>query len=414
MSQSSVWLELQQVEARLCTVAAEQLGVSADEVKPESRFIEDLNCDSLDLIELIMETEDEFGITIPETPSTPVGKLIFTRQPFRIRDLAEFAFLNQGTGSPVRGGWRKKPIELPPATESGFTQLGGKVDASVLRQAGLHERLDGCGEFPCYRRTTDGMVCVQVPASSVEIGCDDSLANEDEKPRHQTTLSSFLMDVEPVSVTAFCRFLNSIEIGPDELRNSIALPANDDRQADRQFETCGGTWQPRPGAAMQPVILVSWNAADAYSRWANGVDWRERDQSFLPTEAQWECAADGAFDEKELVYAGIHQRGQAYQSEGLPMPRVQQPYGQSRFGLRHMSGTIWHWCRDWYSPDFYRSADATQLDPIANIPTGLRSERGGSWVGPIELCRPSYRRGRNPEACGRCLGFRCVGSPPAR
>ena len=112
MTKPPVWLGLEQVETRLCLTTAEQLGLDLDEVKPKSRLIEDLNCDSLDMIELIMETEDEFGITLPETPSTPVGKLIFTRQPFRIRDLAEFAFLNQGTGSPDRTGWRKRPIEL--------------------------------------------------------------------------------------------------------------------------------------------------------------------------------------------------------------------------------------------------------------------------------------------------------------
>ena len=101
MNESSVWLDLDQITARLRVVTSEQLGVKLEEVKPESRQIEDLNCDSLDLVELLMETEDEFGITIPETPSTPVGKLIFTRQPFRIRDLAEFTFLNQGTGNRV-------------------------------------------------------------------------------------------------------------------------------------------------------------------------------------------------------------------------------------------------------------------------------------------------------------------------
>jgi formylglycine-generating enzyme len=134
MSVATDWLDLHQVEARLCVLTAEQLGLDLDEVKPESRIIEDLNCDSLDMIELIMETEDEFGITIPDTPTTPVGKLIFTRQPFRIRDLAEFAFLNQGTGAPVRGGWRKKPIQLPPATESNFTQLGGSFDSDDLKR----------------------------------------------------------------------------------------------------------------------------------------------------------------------------------------------------------------------------------------------------------------------------------------
>ena len=99
MNESSVWLDLDQITAGLRVVTSEQLRLKLEEVKPESRRIEDLNCDSLDLVELIMETEDEFGITTPETPATSVGKLIFTRQPFRIRDLAEFAFLNQGTGN---------------------------------------------------------------------------------------------------------------------------------------------------------------------------------------------------------------------------------------------------------------------------------------------------------------------------
>ncbi|EMI27330.1 MULTISPECIES: acyl carrier protein [Rhodopirellula] len=203
MSASSVWLELEQVEKRLCIVTAEQLGLGLDEVKPENRLIEDLNCDSLDLIELIMETEDEFGITIPDTPKTAVGKLIFTHQPFRIRDLAEFAFLIQGTGAPVRSGWRKMPVGLLPPPESGFTQLGGTINADELDQAALYEKLDAASELPMFRRKTDGMVCVQVPAASVLVGNDDADAHHDEGPCHSVTLSPFLIDIEPVSVTAF-------------------------------------------------------------------------------------------------------------------------------------------------------------------------------------------------------------------
>ncbi|TWU17885.1 SUMF1/EgtB/PvdO family nonheme iron enzyme [Allorhodopirellula heiligendammensis] len=415
MNASSVWLELEQVEARLCVVTAEQIGVDLDEVKPESRMIEDLNCDSLDLIELIMETEDEFGITIPDTPKTPVGKLIFARQPFRIRDLAEFAFLNQGTGKPVRSGWRRKPIELPPAAESGFSQLGGRFDSDDLQRIGLYEKLDADGERPMFRRVTDGMVCVELQEASVLVGSDDEDAHDDERPRHAITLSPFLIDIEPVSVTAFCRFLNSIDLQKHDIEMLIAIAPNDDRQGDMQFERSEQTWKPQAGTAMQPVVMVSWYAADAYSRWANGHDWAadRSERSYLPTEAQWEYAAEGSFNDEDNVYAGIHQRGETYESEGLLMPAVQQNYGQSRFGLRHMSGTIWHWCRDWFSPEFYSSEPATKLDPVAEVETGLRSERGGSWVGPIELCRPSYRRGRNPNARGRCLGFRCVGDIPS-
>jgi acyl carrier protein len=45
---------------------AEQLGVAADEVMPDSSFIEDLGADSLDIVEMVMALEEEFGIEISD------------------------------------------------------------------------------------------------------------------------------------------------------------------------------------------------------------------------------------------------------------------------------------------------------------------------------------------------------------
>ena len=47
-------------------VVADRLGKPVDEVKPESNFVEDLDADSLDLVELIMALEDEYDVTIPD------------------------------------------------------------------------------------------------------------------------------------------------------------------------------------------------------------------------------------------------------------------------------------------------------------------------------------------------------------
>lgn len=47
-------------------IIVEQLGVGADDVKTEASFQEDLNADSLDLVELIMSMEDKFGVKIPD------------------------------------------------------------------------------------------------------------------------------------------------------------------------------------------------------------------------------------------------------------------------------------------------------------------------------------------------------------
>jgi acyl carrier protein len=51
---------------RLKKLVVEQLGVDADEVKPEASFVDDLNADSLDLVELIMSLEEEFGTEISD------------------------------------------------------------------------------------------------------------------------------------------------------------------------------------------------------------------------------------------------------------------------------------------------------------------------------------------------------------
>jgi len=51
---------------RVVQVVADKLDVEVDQITPESRFVEDLNADSLDQVELIMALEDEYDITIPD------------------------------------------------------------------------------------------------------------------------------------------------------------------------------------------------------------------------------------------------------------------------------------------------------------------------------------------------------------
>ena len=56
----------QTAEDRLKKIIADQLSVSEEEVVPEASFIEDLNADSLDLVELIMSLEEEFNVKISD------------------------------------------------------------------------------------------------------------------------------------------------------------------------------------------------------------------------------------------------------------------------------------------------------------------------------------------------------------
>ena len=51
---------------RVKDIIVNKLGVSEEEVKEEASFVEDLGADSLDIVELIMDLEEEFGIEIPD------------------------------------------------------------------------------------------------------------------------------------------------------------------------------------------------------------------------------------------------------------------------------------------------------------------------------------------------------------
>jgi acyl carrier protein len=53
-------------EMKIIKIIAVQLDVSEDEVVPEALFVEDLGADSLDLVELVMQMEDEFDVEIPD------------------------------------------------------------------------------------------------------------------------------------------------------------------------------------------------------------------------------------------------------------------------------------------------------------------------------------------------------------
>ena len=58
-----------ELEQRVSEIVIEQLGVSRDDIAAESSFTDDLGADSLDLVELVMAMEEEFGVEIPEDDS---------------------------------------------------------------------------------------------------------------------------------------------------------------------------------------------------------------------------------------------------------------------------------------------------------------------------------------------------------
>ncbi len=54
------------LEKKVISIISEQLGVEEEEIKLEASFIDDLGADSLDIVELVMALEEEYGIEIPD------------------------------------------------------------------------------------------------------------------------------------------------------------------------------------------------------------------------------------------------------------------------------------------------------------------------------------------------------------
>ncbi len=55
-----------EIEEKVIQIVGEQLSVEKSEIARETSFVNDLNADSLDTVELVMELEDEFDLTIPD------------------------------------------------------------------------------------------------------------------------------------------------------------------------------------------------------------------------------------------------------------------------------------------------------------------------------------------------------------
>ena len=59
-------IDVAEIEAKVIEIVSEQMGVDKAEIARETSFINDLNADSLDTVELVMEFEDEFDMSIPD------------------------------------------------------------------------------------------------------------------------------------------------------------------------------------------------------------------------------------------------------------------------------------------------------------------------------------------------------------
>ncbi len=62
-----------EIEAKVINIVSEQMGVDKAQITRDTSFVNDLNADSLDTVELVMELEDEFETSIPDEDAEKIG-----------------------------------------------------------------------------------------------------------------------------------------------------------------------------------------------------------------------------------------------------------------------------------------------------------------------------------------------------
>ncbi|PYI89721.1 MAG: hypothetical protein DME26_00600, partial [Verrucomicrobia bacterium] len=126
---------LWEIEFRVAELTSQQTGIALVAIKPDSRLLEDLHIDSLDMVELILATEEAFAVTIPDN----IGQQMFVRQPVTIAVLAEIVRHRWGTGTPERKGWFIRKPSPPDVTATPFTQLDGAISECEWLKSPLYE-----------------------------------------------------------------------------------------------------------------------------------------------------------------------------------------------------------------------------------------------------------------------------------
>lgn len=232
---------------------------------------------------------------------------------------------------------------------------------------------------------------VIIPVGSFTMGCtsEQSNCNSDENPTHQVTLSAY-------------------EIGKYEV-------------TQKEWRTVMGSNPAFFTGDNKPVEQVSWNDIITF---CNALSLQEgltpvytingstvsanwyADGYRLPTEAEWEYAARGGALSTNTRYSGSNIINDVswFSSNSSSKTHDIGSKSPNQLGIYDMSGNVWEWCWDWYSPNYY--TQSIQTDPKGPDAGSGRVLRGGSWYNYAERCRISYRYDSSPSSRNSLNGFR--------
>jgi ergothioneine biosynthesis protein EgtB len=233
---------------------------------------------------------------------------------------------------------------------------------------------------------------VEFPPGVQAVGHDGvGFAFDNESPRHRVFAEGFRLADRLTTNGEYRAFLEDGGYRRPELWLSDGWNACRAHgwQAPLYWEEKSGGWHlltlggMRPVHDAEPVCHVSFYEADAFATWAGAR---------LPTEAEWEIAANDRTLEGNLLEAGrLHP---------APLPAAAA-------GLAQQIGDVWEWTRSAYAPyPGYRPAAGAIGEYNGKFMVNQLVLRGGSCVTPRSHIRKTYRNFFPPEARWQFSGIR--------
>jgi formylglycine-generating enzyme required for sulfatase activity len=189
-----------------------------------------------------------------------------------------------------------------------------------------------------------------------QMGSDSGIA--DEKPRHSVTINSYSIGKYEVSQDLWQQIMGSNPSG---------------------FKGCGPC----------PVEQVTWKDIQRFLKILNK---KTGNRYRLPTEAEWEYAAEGGENSKGYKFSGSNDPAEVGWIKSNAENKT-HPCGEKKpneLGIYDMCGNVWEICSDWYSKGYYKKSPA--INPVNNNAGLFRVVRGGSWRSGPERC---YNTARN-------------------
>ncbi|WP_299397522.1 formylglycine-generating enzyme family protein [uncultured Gelidibacter sp.] len=318
-------------------------------------------------------------------------------------------------------------------------------------------------EQPDTIQTPEGMVWVEGKTFTKGAKPGDPYAMPREKPAHEVTVDGFFMDITEVTNKQFRDFVEAtgyitvaerpidweemkkqLPEGTPKPADSVLQPgslifnkhvnavANMDNYAQWWTWKIGANWKhpEGPGSSIDgkdnyPVVHIAYEDALAYCKWANRR---------LPTEAEWESAAQGTKTNNIYTWGSdgnqLNASANTWQGifpvknesvDGFPLIAPTKSYPPNSIGIYDMLGNVWELTQDWYNEGYYKLIDASK--PLIN-PTGAETAyspnnpyqkehiiKGGSFLCHDSYCasfRISARMGTSIDSGSDHVGFRTV------